>query len=71
MWSDVTLGIEPGEFVAVLGPNGVGKSTLVKAMLGLQPLSSGSASVLGQPRATLAVRSGTCRSGAASTRGFG
>ncbi len=48
MWSDVTLAIEPGEFVAVLGPNGVGKSTLVKAMLGLQPLSSGSASVLGQ-----------------------
>ncbi len=37
-----------GEFVAVLGPNGVGKSTLVKAMLGLVPLESGSLTVLGE-----------------------
>ena len=48
IWSDVTLSVAPGEFVAVLGPNGVGKSTLVKAALGLVPLSSGSASVLGR-----------------------
>ena len=39
----------PGEFVAILGPNGVGKSTLVKAALGLLPLSTGSATVLGRP----------------------
>ncbi len=49
VWSDVTLAVGAGEFVTVLGPNGVGKSTLVKAMLGLVPLSSGSVSVLGQP----------------------
>ncbi len=35
--------------MAVLGPNGVGKSTLVKAALGLLPLSAGSARVLGRP----------------------
>jgi zinc/manganese transport system ATP-binding protein len=44
---DVSLTIEPGEFVAVLGPNGAGKSTLMRAILGLVPLSSGTVDVLG------------------------
>jgi zinc/manganese transport system ATP-binding protein len=41
LWSGVDLTVEPGEFVAVLGPNGVGKSTLIRAVLGLVKLSSG------------------------------
>jgi zinc/manganese transport system ATP-binding protein len=49
IWSDVNMSVAPGEFVAVLGPNGVGKSTLVKAALGVVPLSSGTATVLGRP----------------------
>jgi zinc/manganese transport system ATP-binding protein len=49
VWSEVTLDMATGEFVAVLGPNGVGKSTLVKAALGVLPLSSGTATVLGRP----------------------
>ncbi len=48
IWSEVNLAVAPGEFVAILGPNGVGKSTLVKAALGLLPLSAGSATVLGR-----------------------
>jgi zinc/manganese transport system ATP-binding protein len=47
VWSDVSLRVRAGEFVAVLGPNGVGKSTLLKAVLGLQPLSAGDLRVLG------------------------
>jgi zinc/manganese transport system ATP-binding protein len=49
IWSDVSLQVASGEFVAILGPNGVGKSTLVKAALGLLPLSAGTAQVLGRP----------------------
>ncbi|PRQ11511.1 ABC transporter ATP-binding protein [Corynebacterium sp. 13CS0277] len=41
LWSDVSLTVAPGEFVAVLGPNGVGKSTFLRAALGLVPLDSG------------------------------
>ncbi len=47
IWADLTARVAAGEFVAVLGPNGVGKSTLLKAILGLQPLASGHIDVLG------------------------
>lgn len=49
VWSGVDLKIGAGTFTVVLGPNGVGKSTLLKAILGLQPLATGSLIVLGQP----------------------
>jgi zinc/manganese transport system ATP-binding protein len=47
IWSQVSLQVAAGQFVAILGPNGVGKSTLLKAVLGLQPLSAGQITVLG------------------------
>jgi zinc/manganese transport system ATP-binding protein len=49
IWSSVTLDIEAGEFVAILGPNGVGKSTLLQVVLGLLPSATGRVEVLGQP----------------------
>jgi zinc/manganese transport system ATP-binding protein len=49
IWSDVNLTVDPGEFMAVLGPNGVGKSTLIRTALGLTGLSAGSVTVLGRP----------------------
>jgi zinc/manganese transport system ATP-binding protein len=41
VWSGVDATVRAGEFVAILGPNGVGKSTLLKAILGLVPLAEG------------------------------
>ena len=49
IWHGVDVTVAAGEFVAVLGPNGVGKSTLIKAVLGLMPLSAGELTVMGGP----------------------
>jgi zinc/manganese transport system ATP-binding protein len=47
IWRSVDLSVAAGEFVAVLGPNGVGKSTLLKVVLGLLEPSAGHVEVLG------------------------
>jgi zinc/manganese transport system ATP-binding protein len=49
LWADLDLQVRPGEFVAVLGPNGTGKTSLLKVLLGELPLSAGSATVGGRP----------------------
>jgi zinc/manganese transport system ATP-binding protein len=49
IWSGLRTEVAAGDFAAVLGPNGVGKSTLLKAMLGLVPLASGSITLDGVP----------------------
>ena len=43
----VSLRLQPGELLAVLGGNGAGKSTLLKVLLGLLPVSSGQVAVFG------------------------
>ncbi|WP_443053732.1 metal ABC transporter ATP-binding protein [Streptomyces sp. NBC_00670] len=49
VWRGLELDVRPGEFVAVLGPNGSGKTSLVKALLGREQLSAGTLTVLGRP----------------------
>jgi len=45
----VDLAIEEGEFVAIAGPNGGGKTTLVRVVLGLERPTEGRASLFGEP----------------------
>ena len=54
---DVTLGVEQGEFVAVAGPNGGGKTTLLRIVLGLERPQRGKARLFGEPAAGLRGRS--------------
>lgn len=44
----VSLEVQRGEILAVVGESGCGKTTLARAVLGLQPLKSGSIQLLGQ-----------------------
>lgn len=45
---DINLSIKEKDFLAIIGPNGGGKSTLLKIMLGLIKPSSGQVEVLGK-----------------------
>lgn len=38
----VDLAVEPGEIVALMGPSGAGKTTIIRAVAALQPFSAGS-----------------------------
>ena len=49
LWSGLDLDVHAGEFIAVLGANGSGKSSLLKAILGQLPLTAGTAEFLGEP----------------------
>jgi zinc transport system ATP-binding protein len=55
---DVSLRVAAGEFLALIGPNGGGKSTLVKVALGLLQPDRGTVRVLGLPAAQARPRVG-------------
>ena len=38
---DISLTVEPGEFISLLGPSGCGKSTILRALAGLTEVSAG------------------------------
>jgi ABC-2 type transport system ATP-binding protein len=45
--NDVSFTVEQGEIFGFLGPNGSGKTTIIKMLTGLLPLTAGEATVLG------------------------
>ncbi len=53
VFSNVSLQVAPGEFVAIVGESGVGKSTLLNCMAGLDTWDTGSVALQGIDLATL------------------
>jgi zinc transport system ATP-binding protein len=53
---DVDLRIQQGEFVAIAGPNGGGKTTLIRLILGLERPASGEALLFGEPAGSFSRR---------------
>lgn len=49
IFDNINLEVAPGDFLALVGGNGVGKSTFLKAILGIYPPSSGTIRWFGQP----------------------
>lgn len=46
---DVNFRVLPGQVVGLVGESGSGKTTLAKAIVGVEPISAGSLTVLGEP----------------------
>ncbi len=54
--NDVSFTIQPGEVYGLIGPNGCGKSTTLKVLLGLLKPTAGTAEIFGQDSADIASR---------------
>ena len=50
--SEVSLTLDPGRFLVLLGPSGSGKSTLIRCLAGIERPSEGSITLAGAPVAT-------------------
>lgn len=51
--TDINIKLEEGHILSVLGPNGIGKTTLLKCMIGLMPWSRGRSLLTGKDIRTL------------------
>ncbi|MEO6789926.1 MAG: ABC transporter ATP-binding protein [Ornithinibacter sp.] len=53
---DLCVRVPRGQVVGLLGPSGGGKSTLMRAIVGVQVIASGTVTVLGEPAGSPALR---------------
>ncbi len=67
---DVNLTIRTGDFLAMIGPNGGGKTTLIKLMLGILKPDRGNIRILGRPPREVASRIGYVPQDIHVNRGF-
>jgi ABC-2 type transport system ATP-binding protein len=53
---DLSMTVPTGQVVGLLGPSGGGKSTLMRALVGVQVVESGTVTVLGEPAGSAGLR---------------
>lgn len=53
LWSDINFSVKSGEILAIMGPNGVGKTTLLRCIMRLLPWKTGSMFIDNQNAAAL------------------
>lgn len=54
--TDLSLELHSGELVCLIGPNGVGKSTLIRTLSGMQPMLAGRVELAGRDLSALDAR---------------
>nr|WP_320143819.1 thiol reductant ABC exporter subunit CydC [uncultured Cohaesibacter sp.] len=57
VFDKLSLAVAPGERVAIVGPSGIGKSSIINALVGFWPLSGGEILIDGQPHSRFSAQS--------------